>query len=50
MQPVGRYGDFLKAVDRRLAGATARAMEEPRVRVVNGVSEADAPMFSLDDK
>jgi hypothetical protein len=50
MQPVGRYDDFLKAVDRRMAGATVRAMAEPRVRVVSGVSEPDAPMFNLDDK
>ena len=45
MWPVGCYGDFLKAVDRRLAGAVARAMAEPRVRVVNGVRESHAPVF-----
>ena len=50
MQPVGRYDDFLKAVDRRLAGAAARAMEEPRVRAFDGVSEPDAPVFRLEDK
>jgi hypothetical protein len=50
MQPLGRYADFLKAVDRRLAGATARAMAEPRVRVVNGVREADAPMLRAEDR
>jgi hypothetical protein len=50
MQPLGRYGDFLKAVDRRMAGAAARAMEEPRMRVVNGVRETDAPMFRTEDK
>ena len=45
MQSLGRYGDFLKAVDRRLAGAVARAMAEPRVRVVNGVRESHAPVL-----
>jgi len=45
MQPLGRYADFLKAVDRRLAGAVARAMAEPRVRVVDGVVESPAPII-----
>ena len=45
MQPLGRYGDFLKAVDRRLAGAVAHAMAEPRVRVANGVRESHTPIL-----
>lgn len=49
MQPVGRYDDFLKSVDRRLAGAAARAMAEPRVRVVNGVREPPAPSFRAEN-
>ena len=32
MQPLPPYRDFLKAVDRRLAGAAARAMAAPKVR------------------
>ena len=50
MQPVGAYHEFLAQADLRLAGAVVRAMAEPRKRMVNGVSEPDAPMFSLDDK
>jgi hypothetical protein len=50
MQPVGRYGDFFKAVNRRMAGAAARAMEEPRVRVVDGVVESPAPIIGPDNR
>jgi hypothetical protein len=43
MQPLGRDGDFLKAADRRLAGAAVRAMADPTKRTVNGVGAMPAP-------
>jgi len=50
MQPVGPYDRFLKAVDRKLAGAAVRAMQEPRARVVDGVIEPPAPIIRAEDR
>ena len=50
MQPVGRYSEFLKAVDRKLAGAVVQAMAEPGLRAVNKVLEQPAPIESADER